>query len=168
MSVRRSRYQPRRIHYGATVTMAVFFAVAFLVVLLIVGSPRLLLRAASARVPVLPSWLFCLGFFVFFAIAGAALGAVLFQHGQWRDTAKYKGAFFLSIAVVASYLWYAVTVGAHFFLPSILLAAVAMTFFAPSSVNFRCVFRPAAWGMGISALWAGYLLVLSVRLFFSL
>ena len=168
MSVRRYRYQPRRVHYGATVTMAAFFAAAFLIVLLIVGSPRLLLRVASAHVPVLPSWLFCLGFLAFFAIDGASLGAVLFQHGRWQETAKYRGAFFLSIAVVASYLWYAVTFGAHFFLPSVLLALVAMVFFAASAVNFRCVCRPAAWGMGIAALWAGYLLVLSVLLFFSL
>jgi uncharacterized membrane protein len=158
--------RPCSVNRGAVVSTAVFLVAVFWAVILTVGSPRMLLRIAATRFCVLPPWLFLLASSVFYAVCGAALGAVLFSRGRGGETAKYRGAFFVSVAVSASYLWYAVTFGAHFFLPAFLLSVVALFGFFVAAVNFRRVCRLASVGMCCVVAWSAYFAVLTLLLFF--
>lgn len=164
----RCRNELRSVRCGAAIATAIFFVVVWFIVLFIVGSPRMLLLFAAGRVAVLPSWLFLTLTVVFYAIMGFCTGAVLFACRCVNETAKYRGAFFFSIAVTASFLWYALAFGARFFLPALLLAAVVAVGLVITAFNFRRVVRLASWGMWIAAAWGLYLLLLSLLFFFFL
>ena len=164
----RCRNELRTFHLGAAIGTAIFLVAVWLIVLFIVGSPRILLHFASGHIVVLPSWLFLTLTIVFYGIAGFSIGAVLFECRRVNETSKYRGAFFFSIAITASYLWYALTFGARFFLPALLLAAIFTLGFVIAAVNFRRVVRLASHGMWIAAIWGAYLFLLSLLFFFFL
>lgn len=170
MSTLRShlRAELRRICIGAAIATAILLVAVWLVVLFMIGSPRMLLRLISGRVAIFPPWLFILLIFAFYAVCGFCIGAVLFFRRRSDETAKYRGAFFFSIAVAASYLWYALFFGARFFLPAALLSAVAVTGLVVAAVNFRRVSPLAAIGLFSATAWGVYCLVISVLCFFFL
>ena len=93
------------------------------------------------------------------------MGSVLGDRRRGCDVIRYRGAFFLTIAITLCYLWYALFFGARFFLPALLLSAVASVCFLISAVNFRRIFCTAFWGMwfcfGVSA----YHVILSLLCF---
>ena len=157
-----------KVNGGAALAVGIFFAVFFLIVLFMVGTPRGLLFAASHRVQALPSWLFLLVCLFFYFACGLSLGCVLFQKGGAWEVPKYRGAFFFCIGIAASYLWYAVTFGARFFFLALLLSAFSTVFLALSALNFRRAFCASFWGMAVSVLWQIYLTVFTVLLFFFL
>ena len=164
----RCRNELRAIHRGAAIGTAIFLVAVWLIVLFMVGSPRILLRFAAGHIVVLPSWIFLTLTVAFYAVLGFSLGAVLFKRRCVNETAKYRGAFFFSIAITVSYLWYALVFGARFFLPALLLAAIFTLGFVIAAFNFRRVLRLASYGMWLAAIWGAYLFLLSLLFFFFL
>ena len=152
----------RKIHVGAAVGTAIFLVAVWWIVFCMIGTPRRLLYFLSGCPFVLPSWMLILLLFVFFALSGFCVGAVLFAERCTDEISKYRGAFFFSIAITAGYLWYAMTFGAALFLPAILLAAVMVAGLVITAVNFSRCSCVASKGMWIAAGWGVYLLVFSV------
>ncbi len=155
----------RRIPWGGAVSSAIVLAVVWLTVLFIVGTPRGMLFFISTSVPTLPTWLFLLVMMFFFALCGFCMGAVLFGRGG-GEVHKYRGAFYLSIALAAGYLWYAVMFGAALFLPAAFMAAVLLMGLVVAAVNFRRCLFIASVGLWLAAAWAFYLLFFSFFCFF--
>ena len=164
----RLRNQQRGVNRCATVASTLLLVIVWIIVLSIVGSPRLLLRMVGTTNVTLPSWVFLVMTFVFYAVCGFSIGAVLSCRHPVNETAKYRGAFFFSIALMLSYLWYALSFGARFFLPAVVLAFISSFCFLVSAVNFRVVFRLASVGMWIVFAWSLYLLFFSLFCFFFL
>ena len=157
-----------RTRKNGAVTGMIVLGVIWLIVLLMVGSPRLFLWMIASRVAVCPSWLLMLLLSVLFLISGFSIGLVLGNRGRGMDAFKYRGAFFFVIGVTLCYLWYALFFEARLLLIASLLALIGIVCFAVSAVNFRCVFRLASVGMWISFVIGCYLSFFSFLCFFSL
>ena len=163
----RLRGELRTVHKGAAVWVAVFLVAVWLIVFFMIGSPRMLIRWISGRVAVPPTWLFTVMLCVFYALCGLCAGAVLFSCRKVDETSKYRGAFFFSLALMASYLWYALFFGARFFLVAAVLSLAAMLTLMLSVFNFCRVLRLCSllWG---AVVWCGYCVTLSLLCFFFL
>ena len=158
----------RDIHMGGAIGGALFLVGVWLIVLMIVGSPRMLLHFAAKQILVLPAWLFLVLSFLFYAICGFCVGAILFDCRRTREVARYRGAFFFSLAITVSYLWYALFFGARFFLPALLFSAIVSLFLIVTAVNWRGLLRPCFPMMWLAVGWSVYLFVFCLTCFFFL
>lgn len=163
-----ARQEWKCIRKGAPITGAILCGVVWLVVLLIVGSPRRLLWWISARIPVIPSWLLLLLLLLHFVVCGFSIGMALGCNCRGKDVFRYRGAFFFAVGLPLFYLWYAFLFGAHVFLLAVLSCLVATACFIISAINFCRVCRTAAMGLWGTVLMGCYLTVFSILCFFSL
>ena len=131
---------------GATAFGAILLGIVWLIVLSIVGSPRLLLHLISTRILVLPSWLFLAWMLLLFLVGGACMGMVLGGRRRGCDVIRYRGAFFFTVAITICYLWYALFFGARFFFPALVLSLVSCGCFLVAAINFKRVFPLACFG----------------------
>ena len=166
--LREIRIEWKRCFKPPTVVVAIIFGVVWLIVLSMVGSPRALLGLIAIRFAVLPSWLFLLLVTVLFVLCGGSLGMVFAGKRKGGDLPRYRGSFFLTIAVTFCYLWYALFFGARFFLPALLLAAGLCFCFLMAALSYRKLFRIAEACMWLAAGIGAYCLILSLFCFFLL
>ena len=128
---------------------ALILWIVWLIVLSIIGSPRLLLYLISVRIPAVPSWIFILLSSLFFLVSGGCLGELLGGGKRISDAIRYRGAFFATVAVTLCYLWYALFFGVGFFLPALILAAISDVCFFAAAASVRRVFSFAGVGFWI-------------------
>lgn len=158
----------QKINRTAAIVSAAFLISVWALVLIKVGSPRILLYFADQKASLIPSWLFLLGSFLFYGVCGACVGAVLFCRAARKEVYKYKGAFFFSLSLASGYLWYAAAFGSRFFVLATLMALAATFFLSVSAVCFYKVIPLTVIGMLFSLLWMIYLIILSLFFFFFL
>ena len=147
-------------------TVAIIFGVVWLIVLSMVGSPRALLGLITLRFFAVPSWLFLLLMTILFVVCGGSFGMVFGGRRRGSDLLRYRGSFFLAIAVTLCYLWYALFFGARFFLPALLLALAVCFCFFMAAVSYGKLFRIVGICMWLAAGIGLYCLILSFFCFF--
>ena len=123
------------------VTVGAFLLwIVWMIVLSIVGSPRVLLYLISARVPTLPTWVFVLLISLLFLACGGCLGALLCGGRQGNGVIRYRSSFFATVAVTLCYLWYDLFFGARFFLPALILSTLSAVCFLAAATGVCRVF----------------------------
>ena len=162
---RYARNELRSCHGGAITAGALILGIVWLIVLSIVGSPRLLLLWITARILVPPTWLFLVFMLLLFLVSGAFMGAVLGDRRRGCDAVRYRGAFFSTVAITMCYLWYALFFGARFFFSALLLSAIASLCFFVAAITFRRGFRVACVGAWLCFGVCLYLTLLSLLCF---
>ncbi len=136
---------------------ALLLWIVWMIVLSVVGSPRVLLYLISARIPTLPTWVFILFISLLFLVCGGCLGAILAGGRRGSNAIRYRAAFFATVAVTLCYLWYDLFFGARFFLPALILSVLSAVCFLAAATGVCRVFRR----VGI-----GFLLCFGIDLYF--
>ena len=130
----------------AVVVGALLLWIVWMIVLSIVGSPRLLLYLISSRIPTLPTWIFILFVSLLFLVCGGCLGKILVSGKRTNDAVRYRGSFFATVAITLCYLWYALFFGARFFMPALILSVISAACLLVAAASVRGVFRRESLG----------------------
>ena len=160
--------QCRAMCNGRAIAGACLLTAVWLIVLGIVGSPRLILHLLSKRIWVVPSWLFLVLIMLFYVVCGMGIGAVLLDRRCSSFVGTYRGAFFFSIGITLSYLWYALFFGARYLLPALILSFFAFACLLITAINFHQIRILSAKLIGIGAGIMVYFFALTIFSFFFL
>jgi hypothetical protein len=99
---------------------------------------------------------------------GAALSATLCDRRHCFEALKYRGAFYLLLAIVVGYLYYGFYFGIEFFLVALVLAAIEFLGLLIATLNLFRVIKISAIPSAIGCLWAIYRMFLSIFSLFSI
>lgn len=160
--------QCRAMCNGGAIAGACLLTAVWFIVLCIVGSPRLILHLLSECIWVSPSWLFLILTVLFYVTCGMGIGTALFDRRCSSLVGTYRGAFFFSISMTLSYLWYALFFGARYLLPASLLSLLSCVCLIMTIINFRKIMIRSAKLIGIGAGIMAYFCTLTIFSFFFL
>ena len=163
--MKKLKYELQRINMAAVMFVAILLVFVNVTVWCVVGSPVYTLHFISARVPVLPLWLYGLLDFFSFALLGVSLGTVLGEKCQTFELYKYRGGFYFVIGATLAYLHHAFFFSCHLFFISFLIAVLQCCCFAVAIVNFSKISKISVVSLALGSVWGLYLTLFSLVCF---
>ena len=159
------KYELQRLNMASVMFAAILLLFVNVAVWCVVGSPVYTLHFISARVPVLPLWLYGLLDFFSFALLGVSLGGVLGEKCQPLELYKYRGGFYFVIGVTLAYLHHAFFFSCHLFFISFLLAVLQCCCFVIAIANFCEISNVSMISLALGSMWSLYLMLFSLVCF---